>query len=328
MLAHHTAYDFLSNTLWRQDLKVLLKGETPQMDRVPFKLFADTYYLNLSSILAQRSMSFHLRLLDGISNIRQAVWPPKSTSTSQPEATSLNGPIPIQKADLTHYIHLANLRNISSEHNIPAQTLLLTAISLFNTIQTGHSYAILTILLAGRTWPFLFPEIANNLPNPLNIAGPTFTSVTSVLHNVTQATTETLLHRVSEQQKRLTEHQHVPPSMPHQLNAEDREVRLESARQIFNWLPSTSLKQENGMELELLERVVYAGRAGNGLMWEGGLMDDKMTMKLKAICNPTLFDNEVVDGFLKLVMRIVGVLAEVEDWGKSVSEVMDAVRRG
>ncbi|KAL8657373.1 MAG: hypothetical protein Q9226_001982 [Calogaya cf. arnoldii] len=284
MLAHHTAYDFLSNTLWRQDLKALLKGETPQMDRVPFKLFADTYYLNRSSILAQRSMSFHLRLLNGISNILQAVWPPKSTPTSQPEATSLNGPVPIQKANLTHCLRLANLRNILSEHTIPAPTIVHTAISLFNTIQTGHSHAIFLMVQASRVWPFLSPEIANNLPNPLNIAGPTVTFVTSVLQIDTQETVETLLHRFIEQQRRLTEHQHVPPYMSLQLKAEDREVWLEATGQVFNWFPFTPVKQENEqqrMELELVKRISYANRVH--FEWEAGLMDDMETLRLNEI---------------------------------------------
>ncbi|KAL8645701.1 MAG: hypothetical protein Q9226_007183 [Calogaya cf. arnoldii] len=141
------------------------------------------------------------------------------------------------------------------------------------------------------------PEIAYYLPNPLNIAGPTFTLITSILQIDTEATAGTLLHRVKEMQKRLTEQQHVPPSMQRQLNAEDREAWRESTHQIFNWLPFTAVEQEHErMELELVKKVGYAGRVGKNFMWEGGLMDDKETLKLKGKWDPTLFSNEPVDG--------------------------------
>lgn len=327
MVANHATYDFLSMANWKQDLEVLLKGGSAQ-ERVPFKLFADTYYLYQTSILAQRSTTFHLRLLDGIGNFRQALWPTIPNLPSQPETTNLNVPLSVRNASLTHYLRLPTLPNILTEHTISAPAIVLTAISIFNVMQTGHSHAILSMFLGGRAWPFLAPEIANTLPNPLNIAGPTFTYVTSVVQINTEETVEKLLRRVTEQQKHLTEHQHVPPSMLGQLKAEDREVWRDSKRQVCNWIPSARAGEEHERELDLIKRDGYAAQGGMNFRWEGGVMNDKETVKMKVIWHRELFSYEEVNEFLNTLMRIIGLLAEVEDWGKSVGEVTDAARLG
>ncbi|KAL8676110.1 MAG: hypothetical protein Q9186_007338 [Xanthomendoza sp. 1 TL-2023] len=329
MLANHATYDFLSMADWKHDLERILTGQ-PAPEHVPFKLFADTYYLYRDSILAQRSITFHLRLLGGIGSLRGDLWPPRPIPSGQSEVTKPNGPVQVQKPNLTYYTRLSTLPTISSEHSIPAPAIFLAAIAIFNTTQTGQSHAILSILLAGRAWPFVSPDIAHKLPNPLNIAGPTFTYVTSVLQVDKEGTVETLLHHVVEQQKHLTEHQHVPPSMPHQLKAEDRAVWLESKRQICNWLPSMAmLREEEGEgQLELVKRAGYAGQDGTGFMWEGGLLDDRETVKVKAIWHRSLFSEEEIDGFLTTLVRIMELLAEVDNWGKSIGEMMDEAKLG
>ncbi|KAL8867637.1 MAG: hypothetical protein Q9174_005528, partial [Haloplaca sp. 1 TL-2023] len=74
MIANHATYDFLSMNEWKRDLECLLRGK-PMPSRAPFRLFADTYYLYRNSLPAQRSTTFHVRLLDGIGHLQHALWP-------------------------------------------------------------------------------------------------------------------------------------------------------------------------------------------------------------------------------------------------------------
>lgn len=308
-------------TYWRRDLELLLRGE-PAIQRPHFKLFADTFYLYQNSFPAQHSSAFHLRLLNGLSGLRQALWPPHGTPFSLPNSTTSNQPavdsktlqtpISIRKAFLTHYLRVPAIPTIASHHGVSAPVLVRTAIALFNTLQTGQSHAIFAMLMAGRAWPFQSPEIANALPNPLNIAGPTFSAVTSVLKIDPEETIEGLLRRVGEQQKQLNKHQHTPISMQAQLNEGDVEVWVEAKRQFCNWTPAMwggEREQESGLELVKMDG--YEGHDFKGYIWECG-MSDKEMVRVRAQWNRTVFGEEEVEGFLVVVMRIIGLLGQVE----------------
>lgn len=333
MLANHIAYDLLTLSHWRHNLELLLRSE-PDIPRSPFKLFADTYYLYRNSLPAQHSAAFHLRLLKGLSGLRQAVWPPlgitfslpDSTTSNQPAVDSKSLPIPnsVRDGELTHYLRVPAIPTIASHYGIAAPVLVRTAIALFNTIQTGQTHAIFGMVMAGRAWPFLSPEIANALPNPLNIAGPTFSTVTSVLQIDPEETVEDLLRRVAEDQKQLNKHQHCPLSMPAQLDEGDREVWMEARKQACNWRPKIwDAEPESG--LELVKTDAYTGRDFNGYIWTCEMRDHE-TVRVQAQWKRGLFKEEEVEGFLVVVMRIIGALGQVEQWGKSVGEVRDAAK--
>ena len=335
MLANHTAFDLVSMTHWRRDLELLLQGE-PVVQRPTFKLFADTYYLYQNSLPAQQSTAFHLRLLNGVGGLRQALWPPGDTrsslagSATSDRSTVQSGtsqiPISTQEGRLTHHLRVPEIPNLTSHHAISASVLVRTAIALFNTLQTGQSHAVFAMLMAGRAWPFLSPEIANALPNPLNVPGPTLSSVTSVLKIDPGETVESLLRRVAQQHKQLSKHQHFHKSMPAQLNEGDREVWLEAKGQSFNWAPA-GWEEKGGPEsgLELVRTHVYQGRDSKVFMWRCG-MGDEETVKVSAEWNRTVFGEEEVEGFLVVVMRIIGSLGQVEQWSKKVGEVRDSAR--
>lgn len=338
MLANHTAYDLLSMTHWRRDLELLLRGK-PAIPRSPFKLFADTYYLYQNSLPAQHSAAFHLRLLNGLSGLRQALWPPLGTPFSLPDSTTSNQPAVDSKApqvsmsvrlgSLTHYLRVPAIPTIASHHGISTPVLVRTAIALFNTLQTGQSHAIFSMVMGGRAWPFLSPEIANALPSPLNITGPTVSSVTSVLKIDPEETIGGLLRRVAEEQEQLNKHQHFPNSMQAQLNEGDREVRAEAGRQLYNWWPAMwGWEREPELSgLELVKVDAFVARDLKRYIWECG-MSDTETVKVQARWKRGLFKEEEVEGFLVVVMRIIGALGQVEQWGQSVRELRDAARLG
>ena len=330
MLANHTAFDFLSITHWRCDLELLLKGE-PAVQRAPFKIFADTYYLYQHSLPAQQSTAFHLRLLKGLSGLRQALWPPRDTSLSLPDQPAIDGrmaqiPQSTRRGRLIHYLRVPAMPTIASHHGISAPVLVRTAIALFNTLRTGQSHAVFAMLMAGRAWPFLSPDITNALPNPLDIAGPTFSSVTSILEIDPEETVDGLLRRISQQQKQLNKHQHFPKSMEAQLNKDDREAWLDAKEQNYNWAPGWregDAEQESA--LELIANEWYEGRNSKVFMWRCG-MSDKETVRVGAHWPRTLFGEEEVEGFLVVVMRMIGLLGQVEQWGNKVGEVRNAAR--
>lgn len=65
---------------------------------------------------------------------------------------------------------------------IPSPAIITKlAINLFNMWITGQPCAILTMLVAGRMWPFLPQELAEHLPSPYVLAGPTLTPVVDVI---------------------------------------------------------------------------------------------------------------------------------------------------
>ena len=195
---------------------------------------------------------------------------------------------------------------------ISASVLVRTAIALFNTLQTGQSHAIFAMLLAGRAWLFLSLKIANALPNPLSVAGPTLSSVTSVLNIDPEETIDGLLRRVAQQQKQLNKYQHFPKSMQVQLNEGDREVWMEARGQFCNWAPARlegEGEQESG--LELVRRDGYEGYISKAFFWDCGMSDEEK-VRVHAEWDRTVFGEEEVEGFLVVVMRIIGLLGQVE----------------
>lgn len=65
--------------------------------------------------------------------------------------------------------HCPNMAMAYSSRGIRASIAVKMAICLFNYRKTGHVYAILTMLLTGRMWPVMDPDIAASLPDPTTI---------------------------------------------------------------------------------------------------------------------------------------------------------------
>lgn len=78
VITNHALLDTISMGAWAEDLHQLLSGKGTQVqERTPYKMFVDFYYLRRSSLEAQLGVKFHVQRLQGISSLKDALWPPQ-----------------------------------------------------------------------------------------------------------------------------------------------------------------------------------------------------------------------------------------------------------
>ena len=129
-----------------------------------------------------------------------------------------------------------NMAMAYSTRGINASMAVKMVVCLFNYRKTGHVHAIFTMFLAGRTWPFISPDLAAYLPNQTTIAGPTAVTMVNVTRIDPEEQVGQLFARMKEEQQDFNRHPHAPQYMLPQLNQESRGMRMQAMRQIFNWL--------------------------------------------------------------------------------------------
>lgn len=86
-------------------------------------------------------------------------------------------------------------------------------------------------------------KLAQHLPDPIDIAGPTMTSVADVMRSDQQEETGQLYQCMEGEQQLSSRYQHMSPSMLSTLDVDSKGLRLQAMRQIFNWIPSRHGKE-------------------------------------------------------------------------------------
>lgn len=323
VLQNHAAYDFISLVTWQRDLEQIMCGHSP-VKLVPYKMFAEAYYLHNQSVTAQRTISFHLNRYKGINVLRGALWPPQAVIVQGTDSSNQRSDKSQFELAVTVTRRCSFLAEIKSTHGITASLIVRTAIAIFNTCMTGHTHAIFTMPMAGRTWPFLQDSVTQFLPNPVNIAGPTLAATTSILHIRPEETLGSLLERVRADQRMLRKHQHTPLSLPYQIGKEDFPVWLEAKCQYYNWLPERWVAggiDVNDRALKLVHTRGYEGGSSQFFMWECGLQEAEETVWVRAKRSPDLFTNKETRDFAETVLDIVEWICEVENWTNTVDEL-------
>ena len=341
---NHAAYDFISIQSWAKDLQRIISGHT-DVARTPFKLFADAYYLYQDSLLAKQARDYHKWRFELTRVDREALWPAgddllaqnrvaPSTSAKKPDVSNNDHGMIVRllpgrgAGTFQETLHCPNMTRTRFSQNLSPVIVAKMAISLFNCSMTGQSHAILAILMAGRIWPFMSRSIAEHLPSPYDIAGPTLASVADVIRVDPQEEVGQLYTRMKAEQKRLNLYQHIPCFMIPELNDVSQGVRMQAVRQIFNWIPG-----HHREEVTTSSGLHMVGDPGDGnsppagVVWMCKLVDsERLGVRLR--WNSRLFSEKQAAGFVKKVLHIVELICEPDHWLQPIEESYSKVTVG
>lgn len=247
---NHSVFDALFAYNWYSDLDLLIQNPGfVSAPTTPFKLFADIHQQYQNSSLALSDINFHIRRLRGISRFTEALWPSKRApgwmigNDKGPKDSLIRdtvrkkiSPNPQTRPRLARIQDFPDIERLRSQHSIPALVIVKTAISLFNVIQTGQSYAIFRNFDSGRKWPFLPGWIVDRLPSAMSINGPTLTWTMNMIQIKPTETCGELLTRMNRDQEELSSHAHAPwYQILNGLGDEGPIAKEASMRQVFNW---------------------------------------------------------------------------------------------
>lgn len=204
---NHSIFDATSLKAWQDDFHDILYSEHESRSNVQtsFKLYADTYYLYRNSPLGAASMAFHANRVRGISKLGEGMWPKQRASQwfigsddgwSLPSGgaenalsarTALNSDRTLGAIGINRIMSLPHINQIKADHGIAASMVLKTACTLFNMCITGQKTIVFSYIQASRAWPFLPDWISEELPNPIDIPGPTFEAFSLLLRYLRRA---------------------------------------------------------------------------------------------------------------------------------------------
>ncbi|PPJ51770.1 hypothetical protein CBER1_09680 [Cercospora berteroae] len=166
----HSAFDGLALSSFLEDLDALLASpSTPLRAHVPYKAWADTYYLHRTSPAATRAVNRQIQRLSNLTSQTPSLFP-QLPSDYGPHATAAHRKTYFAPKVCVKLPYLSSLR---SQHSIPPFILIKAALALFLASKTNTSTAIFSQNENGRTWPFLEPWMQTSLPDCMDLAGPT-----------------------------------------------------------------------------------------------------------------------------------------------------------
>jgi len=148
----------------------LTSQSTSMPPHVPYKLWADMYYSNRNSALAQRSVDRAVRRVESLRDHRDSIFPPSILSqmseltAASRRKTSLADPI---------FATMPDLMDLRTEHGVTPFIMIKAALSIFLAAKTRTRTAVFGQVENGRTWPSLEPWAQEMLPDCMDVAGPT-----------------------------------------------------------------------------------------------------------------------------------------------------------
>ncbi|KAL8823140.1 MAG: hypothetical protein Q9191_006136 [Dirinaria sp. TL-2023a] len=272
------------------------------------------FYLNLDYFTSR---------LRGIAQRRGGLWPPETfqsvngTPARTPDQLLLKGNITPGLAGIAKHIKLDMGNNqYLKVHKIPHSVAIKAAIAIFNTQQTDHPYAFFSNLQMCRSYPFIERQIADRLPDPMDMPGATIEVSFDNIHLGPTEPVSTLLHRMHADQKEDTARAQFPMlGLRDQLGEEDGAFLAEVLRrQAVNYNPVVT--QDPNATLQNLQ---FAGNANLSFMWWCGMVDAE-TVQMRVTWNDEVFgpkDAEMaMDGF----ERNMKWLVNGENWDKPIGE--------
>lgn len=313
VLANHLAFDALSMELFLEDLKKTLMGEENSEPRTPYKLYADMYYQQSTSRPAQDSIAFHVRRLQGIHLLKNAVWPPQSTIA--PKGAR---PTDVHRIwGKTQLKHLSELR----EKQISTPTLMKVACALMASQFSAGSEVLFVNVQAGRQWPFLDGSVAKYLPNPITIGGMTMTMVMNRIRVDSQRELGELLRHIEDEQKLLTKHCQAPvPSILEQLPPEDRSTFQAARQHLLNWNPHIGALAPGGEpKKDWLQRLGMQMSPYRLIEWHCGTVGAESAVVL-ARADATRVDSATVQVWMDAFVDALEWVADVGNWSKRLGE--------
>ncbi|KAI9719235.1 MAG: putative NRPS-like protein biosynthetic cluster [Candelaria pacifica] len=334
-VANHSCFDALSINLWLEDLDAALgSNSSPLSHHVDFRLFAKDLYQSRNTSEMHKASAFHYNRLRGISNFKEALWPPQRAPqwfkgspigwNSQCERVALDGADAIGVSGISVSISLPSLPTIKSKHGIPAQIVVKAALALLNVRLTQQKQAIFSQYEAARYWPSRSNDAENTQANdPMDIAGPTFQLVLNLIPISGSEKLSQFLHRLHKEQELLTHNAIAPLRQIQALLASSGEESSLSnenenslfdtimRRQVFNWIPNTHPLYQH------ISKIQVESRSDLGVTWVCNLVD-KQTLFLNAQYDDAqLYAVEVRKAVDELI-DIIDWITEKADWDQEV----------
>lgn len=286
---NHSAFDMLTAHAFYQDISAFLNDpNAPLPELTPFKRYADTTYLYRDSALAVADVNYHVAQLRQVLDSEQALWPPQlaqgwmigrdrdsalfpgreavrartwgggvgTTGGGGGGGGSAGPPTPppsavAERPTTRRTVDCGALAEIRTAHGVPPKVVLQAALKLAGALATRRPLAVLSVLDDARSWPFMPAWLAELLPPPASIAGPTL----EVLMSVTRVdlwsppgedgdgggggggggeTVVGYLERVQREWDVCRQHAHAPWSQIRRRLA-DEHGKLDPRRQMFTW---------------------------------------------------------------------------------------------
>ncbi|KAL8824128.1 MAG: hypothetical protein Q9191_005282, partial [Dirinaria sp. TL-2023a] len=346
-MIQHSLFDAVSLPAWIEDVNnLLLDRQAMPNPNVPFKVFADMYYNHSTSLLSQSSAAYHASRLRGLSQLKACCWPPRRAPGSfigddadwtyqdgsvgraeDRKALNANRSLGIRGASAS--INLPDIRALKTQHGISAAMVLKSACVLFNLAITGQETALFSAYQAARQWPFVEDFLAQRLPDPLFIAGPTWAAVINLITPNPRSTILELLQTIEDDQSLLTQHSQAPLNQIKKLlSASDSAAFDEAlAGQCFNWLPewkpSGSTKGER--DVGKLKAVHGDGLSDRSVVWRCRLEGEtKASVWMRY--DDCQLSHEQAERAVRGLKLGAEWICDKNNWERSVGECLESLR--
>ena len=332
---NHSIFDATSLSMFLEDLENVLIDQAAKIpSRTSYSLFANAYHSHRASVQSQTSLNYHVSRLNGISGLRDALWPARYDSPvlkgekASHENHEAGPPKPCDHIlsqgstsqgvrGFTSRAKFIPIAKLQTEHKVSHAVIIKAAVALLNVQQTGQSHALLANTQLCRSWPFLEKHIAHFLPDPMDIPGPTIEYVFNKIElHPNDEPVLAFLQRLQREQDSLTKHARVPMlALREHLGREDGNMLVEILRrQFFQYAPLLQSGKDSPLQL-----VDWQGHGDIAIAWNGGMLDGE-TFQMQVTYNDAVFRPVEVERLLRCLMRIVQWIMDAENWGRVVGE--------
>ncbi|GIJ85595.1 hypothetical protein Asppvi_004454 [Aspergillus pseudoviridinutans] len=198
----HGILDIVYLRLFNEDIDCAL-GEQSLRPHIPFKAWADNFYIHRTSTAAQSAVNFHAEYLRDLKEHHHVLWPhPTYHLTVSSERANKDGHLITFSAP-----SFAGLRRRYPKLTPPI--ILKAALALLVISRTNHTHAVFLNLEAAREG-FPFSPDSQGSFEAADVAGPTFGGVVNLIAYNPKEPVLDYMMRVQHAQSQLTEHSSVP----------------------------------------------------------------------------------------------------------------------
>ncbi|KAM6534759.1 hypothetical protein FALCPG4_004385 [Fusarium falciforme] len=341
---NHSVIDALSLTQWHHELDRWIQDINVNMPALtPYRLFSDLFSQYEESEPAQKSVSFHVKRLRGISRFNRALWPPQR-APGMMICNDEGGPHKKKRSLIRdrvwsgewdtrahefqyprsgRVVALPGLASMKERYGIHPSLFAKSAIILFNVLQTGSSHALLNVWESGRSWPFVPSWMEKLLPPAMSIDGPTVQWILNMAEVVRNETLLEFLQRMDFEQEQVREHEHAPWNKVVQALRDEGDAAVEASfRQAFVWDVSMAMSLARGDQTDFatLEPIARYDWPDCGFFWNA-FMIDSVNLYFIASWDTAQMNDTEVDGHCDSLSDVMRKLADDRNWEKSIGEV-------
>ncbi|KAI8682605.1 AMP-binding domain-containing protein [Fusarium sp. Ph1] len=341
---NHSVIDALSLTQWHHELDRWIQDINVNMPALtPYRLFSDLFSQYEESEPAQKSVSFHVKRLRGISRFNRALWPPQR-APGMMICNDEGGPHAKERSRIRdrvwsgewyrrahefqyprsgRVVALPDLASMKERYGIHPSLFAKSAIILFNVLQTGSSHALLNVWESGRSWPFVPSWMEKLLPPAMSIDGPTVQWILNMAEVVRNETLLEFLRRMDLEQEQIREHEHAPWNKVVRALRDEGDAAVEASfRQAFVWDVSIAMSLARGDQTDFttLEPIARYDWPDCGFFWNA-FMIDSVNLYFVASWDTAQMNDAEVDGYCDSLSDVMRKLADERNWENSVGEV-------